>query len=762
MISPNFDVPCCRIAAGRVVAAIPRRAVAFLKSSTHDTARSSEVDTQELAEMEGSIVESKSGFYHVHKLLDRGTSSHVFKCKNLATAKDVALKVHKNYALFENEINMQEIVSVLDSDKKSIVEFIETFTYNGHPCLVFELLDTSLFSMVLDKKWKTFSPNDIRPVAQQLLTAFDALKSIGVIHTDLKSDNIMLVNHTAAPFRVKLIDFGLSIITEDAPLSYGVALQPMGNRAPEVALGLPFSEAIDMWSLGCVLSFLYLGNYLFLANSNYNMLRSMIEVVGGIPDHLLMASKNTPKYFKRSDRDNDGDHPKWRLMRQICLQTEREYQDKTGVRPESLPWTFKSLDDLVKLKPEAGEPVEMEDREAFVDLLKCLLHMDPERRITPEDALRHPFLTMSHLSEHKTTSLYVNDSLDKMKFCPASNSDKCDSGQTVKARNWRQKFCRLLGPRRSGEQAPPPPGRAPAVEPPPARDPDAEPRTWWRRLCRVFNGRTEPPPPKPEVPPEKTWWIKICLFFRMKRIVPEPCRVPLRRGGTAEKLRTQRDLRAESLPPPPPPTAGRPLSGVYRGGSSPLRPATREGDLSRALDKRSFRAEVRPATPEAGEVPSARAFDKRLRVGDRSARVAETTRRPDGSRVRRGGPSGRAEDDSTPRAKRDPVDTGEPARLYKPRAGRGPSSPADGRRGAKTADWSARAKCRAAGASPTRKSRVGTERSRVQKDKADSKRAPAAATRQGASRTRSDLPYDLNYLNYLSSGVKPRKTKKMA
>lgn len=64
------------------------------------------MDSQDLAEMEGSIVESKTSFYHIHKLLDRGTSSHVFKCKNLATAKDVALKVHKNYALFENEVGL--------------------------------------------------------------------------------------------------------------------------------------------------------------------------------------------------------------------------------------------------------------------------------------------------------------------------------------------------------------------------------------------------------------------------------------------------------------------------------------------------------------------------------------------------------------------------------------------------------------------------------------------------------------------------------
>ncbi|XP_054626115.1 homeodomain-interacting protein kinase 2-like isoform X2 [Dunckerocampus dactyliophorus] len=505
---------------------------------------SSEEETHDLAEMEGSIVKSSTCLYHIQKLLDRGTSSHVFKCQNLGTSKDVALKVHKNYALFENEIDMQEIVSVLDPEKKSIVEFIETFTFNEHPCLVFELLDTSLFSMVYDKRWKTFSPNDIRPVAQQLLTAFDALKSIGVIHTDLKSDNIMLVDHAMQPFRVKLIDFGLSITTSEAPLSYGVALQPMGNRAPEVALGLPFSEAIDMWSLGCVLSFLYLGNYLFLANSNYNMLRSMIEVVGRIPDHLLSASKNTHKYFKKNTRDNDGDHPKWRLM------TEKEYQDKTGVRPESLLWSFKCLEDLMKLRPHVNEPIEMEDRKAFVDLLKCLLQMDPEQRITPEEALKHPFLTMSHLSEHKNTSPYVIDSYDKMKFCPVNDFRK-DHGDpqpepdpVVSPKNWRKKFCPFFRTRKTDE--PVLAGSAQYVEL----------KTWWQKLCQFFRTKSRPDPlaldansspglssrgPAPRLQSKKTWRKKIFHFFRMNQIGPEPDHRPGHQSGSPIKVHAKPD-----------------------------------------------------------------------------------------------------------------------------------------------------------------------------------------------------------------------------
>ncbi|XP_051920125.1 homeodomain-interacting protein kinase 2-like isoform X2 [Hippocampus zosterae] len=687
--------------------------------SARSSACSSEADSRDLAEMEGSVVESKSGFYHIHKLLDRGTSSHVFKCKNLATARDVALKVHKNYALFENEIEMQEIVSVLDPDKKSIVEFIETFTFNRHPCLVFELLDTNLFSMVLDKKWKTFAPNDIRPVAQQ---------SIGVIHTDLKSDNIMLVDHGAAPFRVKLIDFGLSICTVDAPLSYGVALQPMGNRAPEVALGLPFSEAIDMWSLGCVLSFLYLGNYLFLANSNYNMLRSMIEVVGRIPDHLLTASKNTHKYFKRSDRDNDGDHPKWRLM------TEREYQDKTGMRPDSLPWSFKCLDDLVRLKPEVGEPVELEDREAFVDLLKCLLQMDPERRITPEDALKHPFLTMSHLSQHKGASSYVTDSFNKMKFCPTSTSAKEEperrshSARSLKSRNWRQRLCGFLAAKKTGAPARPPNSAAADDQGPADRGREGRPKARWRQLARVFGTRGKPdrlppaagpqgpsrPDRGPELRSEKIWWHKICLFFRMNRIVPEARRAPLRQGGTAVRVPGRRDRsrrsgggksapddRDDGSPGPHESAQTRDSSRLPRGGESTRvrrRSAAARRDPSAPVGDRSPGAREPPSRESDGQ--GSRANERRSqakrssRPQDAKAPVAETPRartratrvkehpplpnkpvRARNDKLSHGDKSSRAKNAALPPADRSArVKTDEPARLCKSRVKRDPAS----------------------------------------------------------------------------------------
>ncbi|XP_042259730.1 homeodomain-interacting protein kinase 1-like isoform X2 [Thunnus maccoyii] len=92
---------------------------------------------------------------------------------------------------------------------------------------------------------------DVRTIIQQMAVAFDALKSIGVIHTDVRTNNIMLVDRVR-PFRVKLIGFDMAIPSHKAEKSR--VDHGSFYRAPEIMLGLPFSEAINMWSLGCVMA----------------------------------------------------------------------------------------------------------------------------------------------------------------------------------------------------------------------------------------------------------------------------------------------------------------------------------------------------------------------------------------------------------------------------------------------------------------------------------------------------------------------------
>lgn len=58
----------------------------------------------------------------------------------------------------------------------------------------------------------------------QLAMALNALKTIGVIHADLKPDNIMVTNHHEWPLNIKIIDFALAIIASEA--KHGATFQP--------------------------------------------------------------------------------------------------------------------------------------------------------------------------------------------------------------------------------------------------------------------------------------------------------------------------------------------------------------------------------------------------------------------------------------------------------------------------------------------------------------------------------------------------------
>uniref|UniRef100_A0A665TKV6 Protein kinase domain-containing protein n=1 Tax=Echeneis naucrates TaxID=173247 RepID=A0A665TKV6_ECHNA len=216
-----------------------------------------------------------------YKVLDfngEGCFGKVAKCRNLITKELVAVKIHKETeeGAVEWEVEMLETVGALDPDKSNIVKFLDHFTWNASSCLAFEMLDISLWDLL----WKRQEPltlNEIRPITQQLLVAFEALKRIGIMHTDLKPDNIMLVNHSQQPFKIKVIDFGLALPSSEVEV--GTEMQAPSFRAPEVTLGLPLSEAVDMWAVGCVLGFLYFATNLFPGVCPYNRIKSMVHLV---------------------------------------------------------------------------------------------------------------------------------------------------------------------------------------------------------------------------------------------------------------------------------------------------------------------------------------------------------------------------------------------------------------------------------------------------------------------------------------------------
>ncbi|XP_018536411.2 homeodomain-interacting protein kinase 1 [Lates calcarifer] len=360
--------------------------------------------------LKSDILCSSTNRYLIQDFIGEGSFGKIAKAVNLSTSQDVALKILKTEDTADREIKMLDVVRILDPVKKSMVQFFERFDHKGQTCLVFEKLDRSLFDFFVEREGRPLSLNEIRPVVHQLLTAFDALKGIGVVHSDLKPDNVMLVNHSSTPFRVKLIDFGVSFKTTEK--MQGMTIQPVGYRAPEVILGLPITEAIDMWGLGCLLGFLYHGQDLF-ADCEYQSMKGIVEMLGQPADHLLNDGHYTQIFFKENDY---WDEPRW------WMKTPLEYQLETGIEPEKWQSPLRCLDDLIIHRPEM-EKAELEDRRAFVSLLKCLLRSDPNNRITPGKALKHPFVEMDHLWKELDTGSYADDSAEKMMIVPDYNLD---------------------------------------------------------------------------------------------------------------------------------------------------------------------------------------------------------------------------------------------------------------------------------------------------------------------------------------------------
>ncbi|XP_073345276.1 uncharacterized protein [Pagrus major] len=255
------------------------------------------------------VLLSDSTRYLVMDFNGEGAFGKVAQCLNLSTNERVAVKIHTQNEehVIQREVYMLEAIRALDPEKNNIVRFVESFRFNGLSFLVFEMLDRSLWDLVKESR-TPLRLNEIRPVIHQLLVAFDALKGISVIHTDLKPDNIMLVNNKDRPYRVKLIDFGLAIPAN--LLKTGNTVQPCGYRAPEAILGLPLSEAIDMWGVGCIMAFLCFGQHLFPVDCLYHCMTTMVQMLGQPEDHLVSAGIKSLQYFSKEE---DSSSPGWRL-----------------------------------------------------------------------------------------------------------------------------------------------------------------------------------------------------------------------------------------------------------------------------------------------------------------------------------------------------------------------------------------------------------------------------------------------------------------
>ncbi|XP_046806921.1 homeodomain-interacting protein kinase 2 isoform X5 [Lucilia cuprina] len=361
------------------------------------------------------VLYSLSAEYEVLEFLGRGTFGQVVKCWKRGTSEIVAIKILKNHPSYARqgqiEVSILSRLSQENADEFNFVRAFECFQHKNHTCLVFEMLEQNLYDFLKQNKFSPLPLKYIRPILEQVLTALLKLSQLGLIHADLKPENIMLVDPVRQPYRVKVIDFGsASHISKTVCNTY---LQSRYYRAPEIILGLPFCEAIDMWSLGCVVAELFLGWPLYPGSSEFDQIRYISQTQGLPTQHMLSSASKTSKFFYR---DTDLTYPFWRLK------TIEEYEAETNTKSkEARKYIFNCLDDIgqvnVPTDLEGGQLLaEKTDRREFIDLLKRMLTIDQERRLTPAEALNHSFTRLTHLVDY----VYCNNvkaSVQMMEVC---------------------------------------------------------------------------------------------------------------------------------------------------------------------------------------------------------------------------------------------------------------------------------------------------------------------------------------------------------
>lgn len=180
-------------------------------------------------------------------------------------------------------------------DKKNIVKRLDHFLFRKHLILTFELLSVNLYDFIKMNNFLGFSLSLIKRFAIQILISLYFMREHNIVHCDLKPENILLrkINKSG----IKIIDFGSGCFEDQKIYTY---IQSRFYRAPEIVLGIPYTGAIDMWSFGCILYELYVGQPLFPGEDEKDHMALMMEVKG-VPPRSVLARATRRKVFFDDD-----------------------------------------------------------------------------------------------------------------------------------------------------------------------------------------------------------------------------------------------------------------------------------------------------------------------------------------------------------------------------------------------------------------------------------------------------------------------------
>lgn len=307
--------------------------------------------------------------FEVKEKLGEGTYGVVTKAVHKATGTIVAIKKVKTDTDDEGipATAIREISLLKRLSHANIVlmhDVLTTESNNMH--LVFEFVDEDLHKF-LCRTTEQLDPETIRSFVKQLLLGMDCFHSNGVLHRDLKPQNILITTD----FKLKIADLGLGREIEFPVYTQTHEVVTLWYRCPEVMLGIKrYAFGLDVWSIGTIIAELFSFkepdpededntrrfSALFAGECEIDQIFKIFQVMGTPSVHLWKDGTNLPEFCIHTPKWLPIGLPKWRLK---C--------------------------------PTAG---------IFgIDLVRRMLALDPDDRLSVRNALNHPFLTMPEIDD---------------------------------------------------------------------------------------------------------------------------------------------------------------------------------------------------------------------------------------------------------------------------------------------------------------------------------------------------------------------------
>ena len=223
--------------------------------------------------------------YEILERLADGGMGQVYRALHLPLCREVALKLLQAHASadfaarFEREahatarLDHPHCVRIVDTGRASERQYIAMELLHG-PTLAAALLDERALAV----------PRAIQ-IARNLLGALDHAHRLGVLHRDIKPDNVMLVTRGAV-----IIDFGLACLRDESPVTQiGMCVGSPSYIAPERLLGRPYDARADLYAVGVIL---------------YEMLGGSRPFVGASPEEIMQRALARPPRPLRALRDD--------------------------------------------------------------------------------------------------------------------------------------------------------------------------------------------------------------------------------------------------------------------------------------------------------------------------------------------------------------------------------------------------------------------------------------------------------------------------